>query len=704
MTWKTLARTAIRFTIAGLLILIVGDLVLFRLYELGGVTTMEVHPVQLVAPRQGWSEKVTRAYRHQSQGTKIFPVSWFYALEQPILSPFPAPLFSRRDYLERFGFLYETDQAESAEELPIGFAIEKNFVAAYANPPIETPTDVVGLTCAACHTGRLDVIDSEGRLKGFLVEGGSAMINIGAFQDATGLALGYTNVFPTRFNRFARRVLGSDLPDDNPDKRQLRRDLKTFIETGLATKNYMKDHKLNPIESGYARTDALGLIGNRVFGVVGPENQVVTDAPVNFPHVWDTAWFDWVQYNGSIRMPMARNIGEALGVGAVVNLDPTKGKLYESTVNVEGLHLMESWLGGSKPFEGLQPPRWDSNLFGAIRPALAAEGKALYKAHCQRCHLPPRDELKADLARDQPRYFEVDTWADKRFLKLQVHDLDEIGTDPNQVLNFYRRVAAMPRPLPGAAASPTESNARITIPARVGLFLITSFIRRDKYQSPALGLLSPGDPATVKDLVRLQEYDRWRGLDPLLIIGDQNALVSRFEIDSVILAPLGYKSRPLDGIWATPPYLHNGSVPNLHQILLPVAQRDSTFYLGSKRFDPVHVGYQSHQVQGAFLLDTSLSGNHNSGHEYRHMTIDELEAAQGIKPDLTEPLKIRWSRVLAVTPDDYSRLSASEVWSLVRRASLDARGLPHYVPTRGVLGVEFTDLERWRLLEYLKNL
>ncbi|MFY0540739.1 hypothetical protein [Nannocystis pusilla] len=34
-----------------------------------------------------------------------------------------------------------------------------------------------------------------------------------------------------------------------------------------------------------------------------------------------------------------------------------------------------------------------------------------------------------------------------------------------------------------------------------------------------------------------------------------------------------YKARPLNGIWASSPYLHNGSVPTLHDLLLPAAQR-----------------------------------------------------------------------------------------------------------------------------------
>ena len=164
---------------------------------------------------------------------------------------------------------------------------------------------------------------------------------------------------------------GPTCPTLHPDLVKLRGDLDTFIKFGLASRNYAKEHNLYVVDGGFSRTDALGLIGNRVFGVLDAENQVVTNAPVNFPHLWDTPWFDWVQYNASIRTPMARNIGEALGVGAVVKLDdPTpEYPLYSSTVNLEGLSWMEDALGGYDLFEGLQPPRWDD----FVRMALGKE-------------------------------------------------------------------------------------------------------------------------------------------------------------------------------------------------------------------------------------------------------------------------------------------------------------------------------------------
>jgi hypothetical protein len=78
-----------------------------------------------------------------------------------------------------------------------------------------------------------------------------------------------------------------------------------------------------------------------------------------------------------------------------------------------------------------------------------------------------------------------------------------------------------------------------------------------------------------------------------------------------IRAPLQYKARPLNGIWATSPFLHNGSVLTLWELLSPYAERRSSFRLGTREFDPVRVGYAS---AGGFRLDTSKAGNRNTGH------------------------------------------------------------------------------------------
>ena len=51
----------------------------------------------------------------------------------------------------------------------------------------------------------------------------------------------------------------------------------------------------------------------------------------------------------------------------------------------------------------------------------------------------------------------------------------------------------------------------------------------------------------------------------------------------------GYKARPLDAIWATPPFLHNGSVPSLFHLLSPISERPARFWVGNFEFDPQHV-------------------------------------------------------------------------------------------------------------------
>ena len=62
-----------------------------------------------------------------------------------------------------------------------------------------------------------------------------------------------------------------------------------------------------------------------------------------------------------------------------------------------------------------------------------------------------------------------------------------------------------------------------------------------------------------------------------------------------------YKARPLNGIWATAPYLHNGSVRTMRQLLLPADQREKSFSVGTREFDPDDIGFKD---EGAFTLDT----------------------------------------------------------------------------------------------------
>jgi hypothetical protein len=81
-----------------------------------------------------------------------------------------------------------------------------------------------------------------------------------------------------------------------------------------------------------------------------------------------------------------------------------------------------------------------------------------------------------------------------------------------------------------------------------------------------------------------------------------------------------YEARVLQGIWATAPYLHNGSVPTLWELLTPPKDRKSTFMVGSRLFDAKDVGFvtdQSPFKSGSFTADpANANGNGNGGHVY----------------------------------------------------------------------------------------
>jgi cytochrome c5 len=93
----------------------------------------------------------------------------------------------------------------------------------------------------------------------------------------------------------------------------------------------------------------------------------------------------------------------------------------------------------------------------------------------------------------------------------------------------------------------------------------------------------------------------------------------------------GYANQPLDGIWARAPYLHNGSVPTLRDLLEPAARRPKTFYRGDDVYDRVRVGFvtnvPSENGRDYTPYDTSVPGNSNAGHEYGTMLSDAEKAA-----------------------------------------------------------------------------
>ncbi|MEX2229764.1 MAG: cytochrome c [Dehalococcoidia bacterium] len=124
-------------------------------------------------------------------------------------------------------------------------------------------------------------------------------------------------------------------------------------------------------------------------------------------------------------------------------------------------------------------------------------------------------------------------------------------------------------------------------------------------------------------------------VDPIAVLGTDDSRLRSF--DDAIAASMntlgegrpwafshfrstdGYANAPLDGIWLRAPYLHNGSVPYLSDLLEPASERPQAFCRGSDVYDYARVGFVADAAQAQcteFWFDTSLVGNGNAGHEY----------------------------------------------------------------------------------------
>jgi mono/diheme cytochrome c family protein len=118
-----------------------------------------------------------------------------------------------------------------------------------------------------------------------------------------------------------------------------------------------------------------------------------------------------------------------------------------------------------------------------------------------------------------------------------------------------------------------------------------------------------------------------------------NRVVSAMGIDrkGLVEAPLvGYVAQYLDGIWLRAPYLHNGSVPTLRDLLRPAPRRPRLFYRGYDLYDPVNAGFVASGAEAervGTVLDTSQRGNGNTGHAFG------TELPEPDKDDLVEYLK-----------------------------------------------------------------
>jgi hypothetical protein len=684
---------------------------------------------QLVALEQGWTGNDRLLFYHESQGTIMVPYDWFMALEQPEIKFFGSVgMFADTEYMARYGFLPSrpvptrndsgdfvsppvdcepSDDPASVDYncgLPVGISR-----ALIEMPETGVREEVVGFTCAACHTGELHHDGMAIR-----IEGATNLVDVTQFQSALGGAMLLTQRFPFRFTRFARRVLAQrGIDEDDPlfddERAQLRDELDAFMAVGgRETSTALRKRLYTDYPGGFGRTDALARIGNMVFGTEmnNDDNLVPGSAPVKFPAIWDAPYISWAQYNGSIEQSMVRNVGEALGVRARVVYRPGGDEwgdsgeeeyTLDSTVDVPGLFSIETLLRGTGfgYFNGLHSPVWPEQYLGDIDWDRADRGAQLYENRCRMCHLPPLADLvevgtvtHADGTRAPgvvPRGRDVVAnvlgrdgvvigkelpvplsaadgaptamyWISNNhpsmlanmvtepfehtefFLNYGVVNLGTIRTDPGQAANFAKALIDTGDILLPSFfqynGGPSDYPLRIISPG-VGLQMVTIDIMT-KFYDEIDAQTFPERQAFIDSLpANLQRRDA-RGNLVLDADGNIQPAYEMFLADASVPsgyrinredwngyrvpaaeANVGYRPRPLNGMWASPPYLHNGAAPSVFELLSPHEERSGVFYSGNREYDPVHLGYRVDRFRGGFRYDTRHTGNSNYGHLFQ---------------------------------------------------------------------------------------
>jgi hypothetical protein len=532
--------------------------------------------------KQGWTVDDRQAFYTTSQGSHMMPFSWFKALRRlDVDEPFGG------DQLQRYGYLPNEKSKVNPEGLPVGFVIDG-----------DTSTGFFGMTCAACHTAEIEYKQKDGGTQRLRLDGAPATADFQPFLADLTAAARATLSDAGRFQKFARDVLGQRYSATRADA------LKNDFGVWVADFGGFMDKSLPKTPWGPGRLDAFGMIFNRVAGRdLGIEgNFQVADAPVSYPFLWNASRQDRTQWNGGVPNGLyinaiGRNTGEVFGVFA--DFTPRRRPILRTidfgrnSVKFAGLQLLEEKIAT------LRPPPWPFDL----NQELVNKGRVLFAQHCGGCH--------------EERHLPNGMW---------LTPVSPVGTDPRMYDNAERSsqsgiLAGAPSPNPpGSTLSETASSSDVLATAVIGALFDEAFPLLPRLPNPNGGVwqainkdfasLLSDAPGTAASL---QSRAAWGDLKSHI----EGRLANIFKAPG---QPYAYEARVLHGIWATAPYLHNGSVPNLWELLTPPAQRKPFFMAGSKTYDPVNVGYvtdTSPFEDGKLVVGAGAEpGNSNAGHDY----------------------------------------------------------------------------------------
>ncbi len=504
---------------------------------------------------QNWSASDRQYFYRTSQGSRLLSYRVFTKLE----TASSTVAFASQQNMGAYGYLFDAPSASNPDNLPIGFVKD--------DPLLKSAS--LGLTCAACHTRDVTVKDRFGASTRYRVDGAQAYADTERFLRELELALVATANDPLKLARLYSAVGVTSASAKSTVLGEVNAAIAKLSEERLA--NMPAGQSIN--DPGPGRLDALAHIKNRAANYVYPKNyaqlgnNIDATAPVNFPFLWDAPFQDFTQWPGSVPNagigPYIRNLGEVTGVFAETNVSRTLG-VYTASSSANVLNL----IGLENKLLTLKSPLWPRDR-SPLDGGLVARGDTLFKSHCASCHV------------------EVDRGSRTKFVQTFAFGAQFMGTDRTQADNNVNDVA-----LAGLTAGDIGSSASLRLVAPNSILALTL----------AVPLVS-----ATPTVLALQGDHKQSGAPSAPLGG----------ITGTDKPGQTYKSRPMNGIWATGPFLHNGSVRTLYDLLLPPSSRPMSFCVGSIELDTRNVGMANDcSVPNAYRFDATKRGNYNTGHEY----------------------------------------------------------------------------------------
>ena len=433
----------------------------------------------------------------------------------------------------------------------------------------------------------------------YRIEGGPAIADFQGFLADLDTAVGAVIAQPAAFQQFQAAVLPQPAAQADQDA------LMTEVQAWYLRYHTLISRALPPNPWGPSRLDAVAMIFDRLTGLdlgpppshLIPENVRVADAPVRYPFLWNAPIQDHTQWpafaqNGNDVLALSRNLGEEFGVFGeffpakdASNLILHVDYRTQNSANFAGLESLEGLI------KQIGPPAYPWR----IDPALAARGKAIYDAPtaqggCAECHgiRPGEDRLTFST-----------TWATPAMdVGTEAREHDLLARTAQSGVLAGARIPFITSPL---AATDTAFDLLAT---SVTGSILEPQLRDLTDSSHTLAMASGKASAATLAAVAAKP--------------DVVQLGGAFTAPSTTVYK--YESRVLQGIWATAPYLHNGSVPTLADLLKPAAQRPASFAVGPA-YDKDALGLARTQTKFGYVLRTTdcsdrNSGNSRCGHEF----------------------------------------------------------------------------------------